>query len=91
MWDLLALQGAISATAHFLLIKVFKDAPVSTLAPFSYLQIIRTTALGFVLFAERPDRWTIIGAAIIAASGIYGIFRETTLIGRRRAASQRRV
>ena len=85
MWGLLAIQGAIAATAHFLLIKAFEYAPVSTLAPFSYLQIIGTTALGFVLFAEFPDRWTIVGASIIVGSGMYVIYRETTLIGRRRA------
>ena len=64
---------------------------VICLAVFSIMDAIsKFAALGFVLFAEFPDRWTIIGAAIIVASGIYVIFRETTLIGRQRAASRPR-
>ena len=38
-----------------------------------------TTTLGYLVFAEVPDRWTILGAAIIVASGLYIVNRERQL------------
>jgi drug/metabolite transporter (DMT)-like permease len=32
--------------------------------------------LGFILFGHVPDRWTLIGAAIVVASGLYVFHRE---------------
>ena len=54
-------------------------APASALAPYPYLQMVWTTTLGYLVFAEVPDRWTILGAAIIVASGLYIVNRERQL------------
>jgi drug/metabolite transporter (DMT)-like permease len=45
-------------------------------APFSYVQLIWSGALGFLIFGSVPDRYTIAGAVIIAASGLYTAYRE---------------
>lgn len=34
------------------------------------------TLFGYILFAEIPDRWTIAGAFVIVASGLYLVYRE---------------
>jgi drug/metabolite transporter (DMT)-like permease len=54
----------------------YRQAPASLLAPFSYLQLIWSTALGYLVFAGRPGMPTIVGATIIAASGLYTAHRE---------------
>jgi drug/metabolite transporter (DMT)-like permease len=75
-WLLLAFLGAIGSLGHLLLILAYARAPASTLAPLSYVQLIWSTGIGLVWFGNFPDRWTLTGGAIIAASGLYVIHRE---------------
>jgi drug/metabolite transporter (DMT)-like permease len=75
-WLGLAFLGLIGSLGHLLLILAYARAPASTLAPLSYVQLIWSTAIGFVWFGNFPDHWTLAGGAIIAASGLYVIHRE---------------
>jgi drug/metabolite transporter (DMT)-like permease len=75
-WPLLVLAGFCGSFGHYLLIAAHRIAPASLLAPYSYTQILWMTMLGFVLFGDVPDRWTLIGAAIVVASGLYVFHRE---------------
>jgi drug/metabolite transporter (DMT)-like permease len=50
------------------------------LAPFDYSALIWATILGFVMFGDLPDTWTVLGAVIIMSSGLYLIRRESRLI-----------
>jgi len=38
--------------------------------------LIWVSVLGFLVFGNLPDIWTIVGAAIIVASGLYTAHRE---------------
>lgn len=76
-WLLLMWLGMLGAVGHFFMIKAFEKAPASLLAPFSYASLIWATLLGFFLFGDLPDAWTIFGAAIIISSGLYLIRRES--------------
>ena len=69
--------GLLGAVGHFFMIKAFEKAPASLLAPFNYTSLIWATFLGFFLFGDLPDAWTIFGAIIIISSGIYLIKRES--------------
>jgi drug/metabolite transporter (DMT)-like permease len=75
-WALFALVGLIGAAGHFLLINALRLAPASSLQPFSYSILIWATVVGFVVFDNLPDLWTVVGAAIITASGLYTFARE---------------
>jgi drug/metabolite transporter (DMT)-like permease len=75
-WALFALVACLGAGGHFLLIKALQLAPASVLQPFSYTTLIWATLVGFVVFGNLPDVPTVLGAAIIAASGIYSFARE---------------
>lgn len=75
-WTLMALTGAFGALSHFLLIKAHHLSPVSVLSPFLYVQLPWAVAAGMVFFGEFPDRWTIVGAVVIAASGLFILVRE---------------
>jgi drug/metabolite transporter (DMT)-like permease len=51
-------------------------APIAVIAPFDYLQIVAATAFGWLLFAAVPSGYTLGGASLIAASGLYTAWRE---------------
>ena len=51
-------------------------APAGVLAPFIYAQIVWMMALGYFIFGDLPDRWTLIGASVVIASGLYLLYRE---------------
>jgi len=68
--------GAVASLGQSMVVLGYRRAPASLLAPFSYLQLIWSTALGYVVFDGRPGAATIIGATIIAASGLYTAHRE---------------
>jgi drug/metabolite transporter (DMT)-like permease len=70
------LIGIGSAIGHAMVIFAFSNAPASVLAPYSYIQLIWAACAGFLFFDTLPDSWTVTGAAIIAASGIYTAHRE---------------
>ena len=81
-WPLFALMGVLGGASHFTLIKAFQRAPAATVAPFSYVSLLWAVAIGFVLFGDLPDLWTLVGAVIIASGGMYILHRERV---RRRA------
>ena len=76
-WLHLMWLGLFGAIGHFFMIKAFEKAPASLLAPFNYTSLIWATVLGFFMFGDLPDAWTIFGAAIIISSGLYLIRRES--------------
>ncbi|MEO0636533.1 MAG: DMT family transporter [Pseudomonadota bacterium] len=69
--------GLMALAGQFLIVMSYRVAPAAVVAPMQYTQILWATLYGFVLFEELPDRWTIIGAAVIILSGIYIVLRET--------------
>jgi len=77
--------GCLGTAAQICLIRAFSMAEASVLAPFGYVGILLATFWGIVLFDEWPDSLTLVGAAIIVASGLYIWHRETQL--RRRSGS----
>lgn len=78
-WAWMVLLGLLGGFGHLMMIKAFTAAPASTLAPFTYLQLVWSTAIGLLIFGDFPDGWTLVGAAIIAASGLYVLYRERRL------------
>lgn len=69
-WFYLALIGLSSSLIHLLYIMAYRLAPVSTLAPISYIEIVSATGFGIIFFAHIPDPLQILGMVIIAASGL---------------------
>jgi len=63
--------GFIGGLSHLILIRAYDQAAVSTLAPFTYTQLIWVTLSGYLVFGDFPDNWSLVGIAVIMASGIY--------------------
>lgn len=78
-WMLLLGLGFFGGIGHWLLIKAYKRASLSALAPYPYLQMVWMVAFGYFFFGQLPDRWTLAGAIIIVASGLYIVHREHQL------------
>jgi drug/metabolite transporter (DMT)-like permease len=73
---LMMLAGALASFGHYLLIVAHRHAPPSLLSPFIYSQLVWVVALGYVVFGDVPDGWTLVGAAIVIGSGLYILHRE---------------
>ncbi|MBB5572636.1 drug/metabolite transporter (DMT)-like permease [Rhizobium paranaense] len=73
---LLLILGTISGYAHMLIVRAFRLAPLSLLAPFQYFEIISATILGYALFGDFPNISKWIGILIIVGSGLFIIWRE---------------
>ncbi len=68
--------GVLSTVGHWLVIVAYRHGSASTIAPYSYVQLIWAGVLGYLAFGSVPDGWTVAGACIIAASGLYTAYRE---------------
>lgn len=81
VWMLLFVIGVFGGLGHWLLILAHQRAPAAILAPFVYTQIVWMTALGWIVFHDAPGPWTLVGGAIVIASGLYLWARERTVRG----------
>jgi drug/metabolite transporter (DMT)-like permease len=73
---LMAAVGILGSIGHYLLIVAHRLAPASVLAPFMYSQLVWVIMLGYAVFGDLPNRWTLAGAGIVVASGLYLLHRE---------------
>lgn len=62
--------------AYFAITSAMRVGDVSLVTPFRYSRLIFAMGLGIVVFKERPDLVTLIGAAIVIGSGLYVFLRE---------------
>ena len=72
LWALLILMGTAATIGHFLLILAYGNAPATTLTPYLYMQIAFAMFFGWLVFAHLPDRWSVLGIALIAVCGAGG-------------------
>jgi len=80
---LMCTMGLFSGVGHYMLIRAHRLAPAAVLAPFIYSEIVWMIALGFLVFGDQPNRWTLAGVAVVIASGLYLLYRER-VVGPRR-------
>jgi drug/metabolite transporter (DMT)-like permease len=72
---LMVALGVFGAIGQSALTKATQAAAASVVAPFQYTQLFWVGAAGFLIFDTLPDQWTLVGAAVIVASGLY-MFRS---------------
>lgn len=78
-WMLMVATGAAFGLGHYLLIRGLEYAPASSLSPFNYTQIVWAALFGILVFGDYPDEFTVGGAVIVIASGLYVWRREMIL------------
>ena len=74
---LVAATALLFATSQFLNIESLRFAQVVAIAPFRYAHLIWAVGFGYLLWGDIPDGWTMSGATIIVASGLFIFYRET--------------
>jgi len=72
-WLLLVLVALLGSIAHLLLIKALHAAPASVLQPFNYTLVVWASFMGFLVFGDVPDAWTLLGGAIVIGGGLYSM------------------
>lgn len=74
---LMLVIAGFGTLSQLLLIRALSIGEAGMLAPFAYTGLVFATVWGVVFFDEYPDFWTVIGALIIVAAGVYVWYRET--------------
>jgi len=83
---LMAASGLLGGSALLILIAAYRRSPAALVAPFQYTQMLWAIVLGALFWGDLPEAAMLLGAAIVAASGLFIVYRETAL-GRRPTAS----
>lgn len=74
LFVVLALFGALGIT---LIGQAFRFAPAAVVAPFDYTALIWASLFGWLIWRDTPEMWTLVGASVIAFSGIFIVVRES--------------
>lgn len=72
----LALASVLVLSGYQTVIFAMRSGEISFVAPFRYTSLLWALLIGVLVFQEKPDIWTLVGAAIVIASGIYTFYRE---------------
>ena len=75
-YGFLILSGLIGGGSQLTMTASLRFAPVATVVPFDYIQILWATLFGWLIFGSSPLLSTLFGAVLIAGSGIYTAYRE---------------
>lgn len=78
-WVMFAALGGIATFGHFLIVRAYDHAEASLLAPLAYSEMIMATTLGWLVFGDLPDRYTVLGVAILIGCAIFISVREMSL------------
>lgn len=74
-----AASGMLIAGGHYFMIEAFRQGEAALVAPFKYTFMVWAVLYGFLFFGHLPDRWTLVGTAIVIAAGLYVLHREMKL------------
>lgn len=85
-WLWVAAAGILGTGGHMLWTRALKLGDVSALTPISFMQLPIVAVMGYLVFHEKLDHWTVLGAGIIFAANAYIAHREAQL-ARRHATS----
>lgn len=85
-WELARVLGAglFLIVGYLTSVMAMRNGDIGLVAPFRYTSLLWAIALGFLVFGNLPDGWTILGATIVIAAGLFTLWRERQL--RRRTA-----
>lgn len=78
-WPFFLLLAGLGCGGHLLLIKALSYAPAVLIQPFTYTMLVWAVLFGWLFFGDVPDRWTMLGAGIVIAAGLYTAIREHRL------------
>jgi drug/metabolite transporter (DMT)-like permease len=75
-WLIMISTGISGGVGHYMLILAHRIAPAPILAPFTYVGMLSQCIMGYLVFSQLPNEWTLAGGAVIISSGLYLLYRE---------------
>jgi drug/metabolite transporter (DMT)-like permease len=75
-WGVLIGAVCFSVLGYWAITAAMRLGEVSAITPFRYSRLVFALFIGVLVFGERPDAWTLAGAVLIIASGLYSFARE---------------
>ena len=81
-WALMIVVSLMGAVSHYALIKALDFAEAGAVQPYSYTLLVWVAVMGWLVFGDVPDGWTIFGAAVVVASGLYTWHHDRRTSGR---------
>ncbi|MBN9071689.1 MAG: DMT family transporter [Rhizobiales bacterium] len=73
--------GLCTAGGHRLQLLATRRSPANLIAPTHYSQILWAVVIGAAFFGEYPDWISLVGMAVVAASGLLTLVRERIRLG----------
>jgi drug/metabolite transporter (DMT)-like permease len=83
----LSIAAMLVLVGYQFIIMAMRTGEISFVAPFRYTAQLWAILLGYLIFADVPDRPMIAGALIVIGSGFYTFYRER-IVGRRMLAAE---
>jgi len=71
----LALMGVSATSAQLLLTRAYSIAPAGRIGPFSYVAVVYSSLLGWLVWGEIPKLLTVAGSLLITAAGILTLYQ----------------
>ena len=78
-WGWLGISVVIGMLAYLAIVAATRAGNAGIISSFRYSRMLFALIIGTIFFAEKPDTATLIGVAIVIASGIYTLWREARL------------
>ena len=75
----LAFSGTLAGISSICLMTAYHRSPVTLVAPFQYTQIFWGALAGWLIWHQLPGQHLVIGAVIVALSGLFVIYKETRI------------
>ncbi len=75
-WVLVTALAALGALGHYCLVRALTMAPVVVVQPFTYTLLLYEVVIGYLVFGDLPDRFTVAGVLVVVGAGIYAVWRE---------------
>ena len=72
----LAAAAFCLSLGYGLVIVAMRVGELSATAPFRYVAVVAAVLLGYLVWGDVPDRFTLLGSLVIVATGIYALYRE---------------
>jgi drug/metabolite transporter (DMT)-like permease len=79
---LIGVIGVLASVGHWLLIKAYDHASATLLAPYTYSALVWAMLLGWLVFGDFPDGWSLAGMGIIVLAGLYLANRQRLTVHR---------
>ncbi|GGE40808.1 DMT family transporter [Actibacterium pelagium] len=75
-WVYLGLAIVVGTGGYYFIVMAMRVGEIAVVTPFRYSRLVFALIVSVTVFDEVPDQWSLLGAAIIIASGLYTLWRE---------------